>query len=139
MSTSLYFLLIDTYALLLQNLTGQKRSIFHITLPNDNVIELPIVVRVMKQQQKLSKQDQPSYKYIVYIYKKLISLISLITFYNKTVCSLQYIQKTIITSCTYMIQGQAERMRQITTFVVLFQVIWDITSQVFTMHASCLQ
>ena len=37
------------------------------------------------------------------------------------------------------IQGWAERMRQITTFVVLFQVIWDIPSQVFTMNASCLQ
>ena len=35
--------------------------------------------------------------------------------------------------------GIAERMRRITTFVVLLQVIWDIPNQVFTVNASCLQ
>ena len=30
-------------------------------------------------------------------------------------------------------------MRQITTFVVLLQVIWDIPNQVFTVYASCSQ
>ena len=30
-------------------------------------------------------------------------------------------------------------MRQITTFVVFFQVIWDIPNQVFTVYTSCSQ
>ena len=38
-----------------------------------------------------------------------------------------------------LIQGKAEKMRPITTFVVLLQVIWDIPNQVFTVYASCLQ
>ena len=49
------------------------------------------------------------------------------------------IEKNVIGRLTWQLQGKAERMRRITTFVDLLQVIWDIPNQVFTVFASCSQ
>ena len=38
-----------------------------------------------------------------------------------------------------MLQRKVERMRQITTFVDLLQVIWSIPNQAITVYASCSQ